>query len=682
MALLTLIALSMPGVVAGQRRSAADSTRDSTVVLQPIAVTVTRQAASLYEIPFAVATIERDELLRGRASLGLDEALTQIPGLFVANRYNPSLDQRISIRGFGSRSAFGARGVKILLDGIPQTLPDGQGQLTNVELASLGSVEVLRGSSSSLYGNASGGVISLRTQSPSPARQSASARTVAGDFGMVKLQGRVSSPVGRGSVAINGARTMSDGYRAHSDAVMNNVGIRIEQEPAPGTTVLVTAQLAESPTLDNPGSLNAAEVSEDPSQANQRNIDAGAGKSVTQGQLGVNVTRRFDNGGSVGVAAFGLTRDLDNPLSFAFIQLDRRAYGVRALAEIPLAIGATAPRWSVGIDVQRQRDDRVQFTPDRSSTTRDQLERVTEIGPFMQLSLDLARQITGTFGARYDRVSFEAEDHLLTDGDDSGERVMSAASLSLGFAWRPHRGLQPYANISTSFETPTTTELANRPSGPGGFNPNLEPQRAVSVEVGVRGGGGRFSYSASAFHVDVNDALIPFEVPSEPTRRFFQNAGETRHRGLEFAATARPIDRLTLVAAYTLADYEFVDFRTPDGALDGNELPGVPPHKLYGSIRTVLPSAAVWLAADYHVASDHFVDDANTVENDGWFTIDIRGGWDGEIAGWRLSPFVGVLNVFDERYVGSVTVNAGFGRFFEPSPPRNAYVGLEIGSGR
>ena len=91
--------------------------------------------------------------------------------------------------------------------------------------------------------------------------------------------------------------------------------------------------------------------------------------------------------------------------------------------------------------------------------------------------------------------------------------------------------------------------------------------------------------------------------------------------------------------------------------------------------------SGLWFATDYNVSSSYYVDDANTVENKGWFTADLRGGWEGVVAGWRLAPFVGVLNVSNKRYVGSITVNAGFGRYFEPAPPRNGYVGLEISPG-
>ncbi|MCH7474385.1 MAG: TonB-dependent receptor plug domain-containing protein, partial [Gemmatimonadetes bacterium] len=366
---------TLGGSVAAQQRTVADSTRDSTVVLRPIEVSVTRRQTSLFAVPFAVAIVGRDELLRGRATLGLDEALASVPGLFIANRYNPTLDQRISIRGFGSRSAFGARGVKILLDGIPQTLPDGQGQLTNVEISSLGAVEVLRGSSSSLYGNASGGVILLRTATPEPGRTEASGRMVGGAYGMVKFSGRVAAPAGRGTIVVSGARTVTDGFRDHSKAEINNVGVRFEQELSAGMSVLVSTHWAKNPTLDNPGSLTRGEVDTLPSQANARNVGADAGKAVEQGQLGVTLTKLFRSGASIGVTAFGLKRDLNNPLSFAFIRIDREALGARATVAVPLS-GSLDPRLTFGVDLQRQRDDRVHRTTDRATITRDQLERV------------------------------------------------------------------------------------------------------------------------------------------------------------------------------------------------------------------------------------------------------------------------------------------------------------------
>lgn len=665
----------LPSDGVAQRPTRADSTRDSTLVLAPIAVTVTRQATDLSRVPFSVAAVSGDVLRDGRATLGLDEALGEVPGLLVSNRYNFSLDQRVSIRGFGARAAFGARGVKIVLDGIPQTLPDGQGQLTNIDLATIGSVEVLRGAASSLYGNASGGVISLRSEEPSTVDTEVSLRSVAGSYGMSKLQTGVSTPMGRGSIAFRASRTVSDGYREHADAVLNNVSVQLRQDVAARTRLLISGHYANDPTLDNPGSLDSAQVANDPSQANVRNAAADAGKALKQGQIGVTVSHDLVGGTTLEFMGFGLFRDLDNPLSFAYIGLDRVAAGGRASASGMLGDDV---HYTVGVDLQHQRDDRIQETTDRTVVTRDQLERVTEFGPFVQLSWDLHERVTYTGGVRFDRMSFSADDRLLADGDASGTRTMSSPSFSSGVTVRVVPGFQPFVNVGTSFETPTTTELNNRPTGGGGFNPDLDPQNATSFELGVRGSvAGRASYAVTGFYVDVRDALIPFEVVSEPGRQYFRNAGKTRHQGIEVSAAIYPIEQVRFVTAYTFADYTFTEFTTVDGVFDGNRIPGVPKHRLYGSVRADV-ARGLWVAADYNVASRQFVDDVNSRANSGWFTADFRTGWTGRVNGWRISPFAGLLNAFDEQYVGSLSVNAGFNRFFEPAPPRNGYVGVEI----
>ncbi len=670
-------------VAAAQERTPQDSARrDSTerFILEPLQVTVTRLPARIADVPYAVSALSAPDELRGRVTAGMDEVLATVPGVYVANRYNPSLDQRVSIRGFGSRSAFGVRGVKILLDGVPQTLPDGQGQLTNVELSSVGDIEVLRGSASSLYGNASGGVINLKTAPPDPTQLTPVARFVAGAYNTVKWRAGVSAPVGRGTVAVTGAQSVTDGYRQHSEAELRQVGLRFEQEVTPGTRLLLTAHLADDPVLDNPGSLTRDQVAADPRQANARNLAADAGKAVTQGQVGVTLSRQFATGGALDLTAFALGRDLENPLSFAYISIDRRAFGFRGSVVKPLAVGSRRPRVSLGFDLQRQRDDRVNWDPDRTEIRLDQLERVTELGPFIQVAVDVVPRATLTLGSRFDRVSFSADDRLLTDGDNSGERVMSAWSGSAGLVVRAVAALQPYVNVSTSFETPTTTELVNRPTGAGGFNPDLDPQEATHFELGFRGRHENiFRYSAAVFQANVRDELISFEVPTVPGRSFFQNAGAARHRGVELQTAIRPVPSLTVISAYTFADYRFTDFVTEDGTFDGNRLPGIPRQNLHWSIRLDVPSG-FWVASDQTFSSSYYADDANTseAENDSWFITNVRGGWEGNVGGWKVAPFAGVLNLFDEEYVGSVTVNAGFGRYFEPAPPRNAYVGLEL----
>jgi iron complex outermembrane receptor protein len=676
-----LLLFAAPWTLAAQARPRADTTRADSlrpVLLAPVIVSVTRAPTDPGQVPFAVAVVPRDEIVRGRATQSLSEALVTVPGVFIADRHNPSQDDNLSIRGFGARSAFGVRGVKVLLDGIPQTLPDGQGQLSNVDLARVSRIEVLRGPSSSLYGNASGGVISLWTDPGRPTHWEPDARATWGAYGTWKAYLGGAAPLGRGVLSVDASGWSTNGFRAHGAGETRKASLRYGTDLPSGTRLVVQVLGAMSPSLQDPGALTAAEADTAPTAANPRNISADVGKTVSQEQAGLSLEHRTPAGRAVNLVLFGLRRDLENPIATTYIELNRWAYGARLGGTLPLAPAGHAAVLTAGVDAQWQWDDRLNQSPDRTLTTRDQLERVSEIGPFVEARADLAARITLTLGGRYDRGAFRVDDRLLSDGDDSGERVMAGPSGSAGLTLDLGAGLKPYAGVSTSFETPTTTELGNRPTGPGGFNPDLLPQKAVNYESGVRGRlAGVLGYSLSAYQADVRDELIPFEVPGDPGRRFYRNAGSARHRGLEAGMALEPLSGVTLVAAYTLSAFRFREFRTATDTLDGHEIPGVPAHLLYGSLR-LRGLGGSWVSADVSAASGYYVDDLNTVRTSPWQTLGLRAGWEGRWGAYRLAPFLAVQNVFDERYIGSVSVNAQFGRYFEPAPGRNALLGVEI----
>ncbi|HYL55166.1 MAG TPA: TonB-dependent receptor, partial [Gemmatimonadales bacterium] len=531
---------------AAQRPDTTARPTDSLKVysLPPAVVSVTRANPPINRIPQAVELIEKTEISRARPTWGLDEALTTVPGVYAANRYNFSLDQRISIRGFGARSAFAVRGIKVLVDGIPQTLPDGQGQLTNLELGAADRMEVLRGSSSALFGNASGGVISIWTDPTPPQTVRQDVRVTFGTFdsdlsrNWNKWQSSTSLRVGSGSGLVTFSRLDYAGQRQHSYADFRNLNTRWHFPLADGWSLAATADFGWDPRADNPGALTFNEMSRNPDSAAAINITRVAGKDVTQGQGGVTIQHEFTGGGEVSLTTFGFLRSLKNPTTFAYIDLDRVDYGTRLSITRPVPLGSLEHRLTAGVDFQRQRDDRLNFNnvAGQPGTTRqlDQLEHVTEVGPFVQSAVQLGRRLSVTGGVRYDWVDFQVDDRLITstNPDDSGRRLMSALSGSLGIAVTPSEALTVYGSVGTSFETPTTTELANRPTGAGGFNPTLEPQTATNYEIGMRGdAAGRLNYSLALFDAEVRAELIPFPVPSDTTGRvYYQNAGRSRHR--------------------------------------------------------------------------------------------------------------------------------------------------------
>jgi iron complex outermembrane receptor protein len=293
-----------------------------------------------------------------------------------------------------------------------------------------------------------------------------------------------------------------------------------------------------------------------------------------------------------------------------------------------------------------------------------------------------------TAGLRYDWVKFSVNDHLITgtNPDDTGERLMQALSGSLGLALNPSRTLTVYGNVASSFETPTTTELANSPSGAGGFNTGLDPQKAVNYEVGARGTlGDRFSYTGALFQANVRDALVPYEIAAP--RFYYRNAGSTRHRGVELSGTAQVMDGLSVNVIWTYSNYRYRDYSFTDSlgthVLDGRELPGIPKNWFHTIVRAQ-PAAfrGVWAEVQQSYSSGYLVSDVQPTRTSPWWATNVRLGWEGKVGQVQLAPFLGINNAFNHLYVSSVVINAARDRFYEPAPGRNAYVGLTVGAGR
>ncbi|HWB41311.1 MAG TPA: TonB-dependent receptor, partial [Gemmatimonadales bacterium] len=398
--------------------------QDTTGITQlpELNVTVTRVPEPLDRVPFAVGVLDRNDLVRGQATLGIDEALNNLPGVVVANRYNFSLDQRISIRGFGSRSNFGVRGLKVLVDGIPQTLPDGQSQLTNVDFADLERAEVLRGASSSLYGNASGGVIAFQTQRAAPGPFAQQVRLQAGDGkragdGFYKWQSWTSGRSGDVSGTLSVSQFKADGFRQHSAAEFRQLNAGADWVVSGSTSATFRLSLADNPQAQNPGALTRAEYQANPDSAAANNLRRGADKDVQQHQLSVGV-RHFDaRGNEYGVTVFGLLRDLENPLAAppdvpggptngTYVRIDRNVAGVRLNSVHSLGGEERAPRLTAGVDLQRMSDGRENLVSDGGIPTSvlflDQQERVTEVGPFAQVQWSPNERLLLSGGARFD----------------------------------------------------------------------------------------------------------------------------------------------------------------------------------------------------------------------------------------------------------------------------------------
>lgn len=668
------LALALPALLPAQRDTAR------TLPLDTLTVRVLGPAVVPLVAPFAVSAVGVAEIRAARPALSLGDALRAVPGVQVDDRYNFALGERISVRGFGARSQFGVRGVRVLVDGIPATLPDGQTALSHVDPAALGRAEVIRGPASALYGNASGGVIRF-TSPPAPDAPLASEhRALAGAHGLRRVESGVGGRRGRTEYRAFGSWLGFDGFRAHQEATRALGGGSVAWEGARDRLRLTLGAVRWD--AENPGSLSDSLLRADPSAAFARNVQQRTGERGTQAQLGASWERALGRA-TLDVSGHVLGRSLVNPIPNVVIDLDRRVGGARAA----LSGDGGGLRWTLGAEAETQHDDRrnhANEAGERGAITLDQREGVRRGAAFAQATLSPAAGVDVMAALRWDRFRFAAADRLVSaeNPDDSGARWMGSLNPALGVSVAVAPSVRVYANLATAFETPTTTELANRPDGAGGFNPALDPQRTVSLEAGAKARLAGWAWlEVAAYHARVHDALIPFEVPDAAGRVFYRNAGEARHRGIEAAAVVTPRPEWTARAAYTLTGARFMRYVVDGADLSGNRVPGVAPHRLEASVLRV-PARGLLLGLDLRAVSATPVadDDAEGRADAAAYTlVDARIGWEGlGRTGARVSPFLGVSNLLDRAHVGAVTVNAFGARYYEPGPRRSAYAGARV----
>ena len=676
-------AMPLPASPAPSQTEAGD-----TITLAPVVVSVLRSPVRLDRLPFSASVIAGPDLGEGAAGLFIEEALHALPGVRVQNRYNASVGERISIRGFGARSQFGVRGIKIFVDGIPATLPDGQTTLDHLDVGSLGRVEALRGPAAALYGNGAGGVILFRSAVPFGGAFRQEAAVVGGSDGLLRLQATGSGTAGAVGVRASVARSVFDGFRnntsesgedPYSRAERTTINAALTSAAGGGTLAFQLIGL----DLDalNPGSLPADLFEEGSNQAWGFNVARKTRKAVRQGQAGVSWSGPL--GGLDGAfSAYGVRRELDNPIPTRVIDLKRNGGGVRAAVGGEWGGGDRAGRVDFGVEGEFQGDDRRNYANqggEAGDLQVDQQESVRAMAVFGQLRLPLGARLDAMGALRFDRFDFSADDRLVgTDNpDDSGERAMGGISPSFGM----HLDLGDhgvFASVARSFETPTTTELANQPDRAGGFNPALEPQRGWTLEGGLRGTlGNRAAYDITVFNTALTNQLVPFEVPDAPGRRFYRNAGKSRVRGFEFSTRAELSSLLAARLAYGYVDARFDEFAVGDDTFDGNRVPGLAPHRLEGALRM---GRGVWFGeVRVETRGEVPANDANDATAGSFTLVELRFGATGVRAGsLRLSPFAAVTNVTDARYASSVVVNAFGGRYFEPGPGRGGYIGLSL----
>jgi iron complex outermembrane recepter protein len=668
-------------------------------LLDPVVVSAERSRQSTFDAPAAISAITRETIEGGGLQVNLSEVLNRVPGITVLNRQNYAQDLQLSIRGFGSRSTFGIRGVRLIVDGIPASMPDGQGQASSIALASAGRIEVLRGPLAQLYGNAAGGVVQVFTDMDEQGSSLTSTAGV-GPYGQRKLGFKLAAS-GKGDAVVLDASTFrTDGYREHSNARRDQINGKWQHEISPDTRFSLVFNSLDQPLSLDPLGLTRAQFEADPRQAVALAKTQDARKSVLQQQIGGVLEHRLAPKTELTARVYFGNRNLDNALSIppaaqtaatasgGIIRFDRDYAGVGLQLSHAIELeGGRALRLVGGVDFDESTEDRQGYINTggvQGALKRDELNRARNRDVFAQASFDFLPQWTATAGLRASSVRFESADRYIATGnpDDSGGADYSATSPVLGITWRASPTLNLYANAGKGFETPTFTELSYRPVGTG-LNTDLKASRSRHAELGAKwklAEGHRID--AAVFDITTSDEIVV--DTNSGGRSTFKNAGKTRRQGGELAYQGQLSPEWRTSFSATLLRARFVDaFVSGSGTAAapvaaGNRLAGTPERSGFAEIAWA-PRAA-WAGFNTALEVVHngalYVNDINEDAAAAVTLVNWRAGLAQRVGNWKFSQLLRVDNLGDKTYAGSVIVNDANKRFFEPALPRNWMLAL------
>jgi iron complex outermembrane receptor protein len=594
----------------------------SPTLLPEVTVTATRVEEDSFGLPVSIDRVVRRAISEDKAQVNLSESLNGVPGVVVQNRQNYAQDLQVSSRGFGARATFGVRGVRLIADGIPATMPDGQGQTATFDLGSAERIEVLRGPFSVLYGNAAGGVIQVFTED-GPAEPTLSSSVYAGSFDTYKLGVKFGGTSGRLNYLGNVSRFQTDGYREHSGARRDHLNAKAKFAAGAHGLVTLVLNALDQPETQDPLGLTATQVAQDPRQAGSGALAFNTRKSVSQNQLGLTYNLAFGRDDRIEARIYYGDRQVTQFLAIPlFAQNAPTASG--GVVDLDRGYGGAGLRWT----------------------------RATEL---------LGMPLTGSIGIDYGSITY-------TDST-------AAAGITFGVT----QDTNLYANIGTGFETPTFAELAYRPGSVSGLNFALQPARSRQWEAGLKAKfANTMRLNLALFRIDVSDEIVVDR--SSGGRTVFKNAAKTRREGLELAWNGRFANGFEAALAYTWLNARFEQPFTSGTPLSivpvGNRIPGVPPQRLFGKLIWRHAPAGFHVGAEVLHNGKVYADEANSEFAPAYTVWNLHAGFEQRGRNWRLNEFVRLDNVGDRQTIGAVIVNQANGRYYEPAPGRNWLVGL------
>ena len=690
----TCIAMLLPSLLGLPQAAQAE---DAPLILDPSVVTGSRSASRSFDLPYSVDSISREQISDGQLGINASEALSRVPGLVVQNRQNYAQDLQISSRGFGARSAFGVRGIKLIADGIPASTPDGQGQAATFNLDTAERIEVLRGPAATLYGSNAGGVIQMFSRNGEGAPR-IGAETLFGSDGLNKNHLSAEGAVQGAGFVLDASRMDTDGYRDHSSARRDQTFAKLNVEPDDDSKLaLIYSSLEQNGTQDPLGQTWAG-YKADPRSVSSNALTYNTRKSIDHQQLGMNY-ERYMGDATLQVNAYTGRRSVIQYLSIpkfikpdvlnpsnerggGVVQFDRKFYGggVRWMQPIDSAPGELMI--IAGLDFDQSEDSRHGYQNYSGNTLgvkgelrRNEIDTARSLDPYIQANWAIDRW-TLQAGLRHSTMEMDVDDQFLSNGDASGNKTYqkNTPSMSVMYAFTPD--LHGYVSAGKGFETPTQAEMAYAPGAIEGFNFGLKPSESTQYEVGLKAQVNNSTrLNAAVFQITTEDELVVAQ--SNGGRTSYQNAGRTLRRGFELGIESQLSEQWSANLAYTRlqATYDS-DFSNNSKTIDkGNYLPGVPQTLLFAELNWK-PRDWLSTAVEGMYRSKIYVEDTNQERAaPGYSVFNWRARFEQKVEHWTFHQTLRLDNLLDRQYVGSVIVGDGNRRFYEAAPGRSWYAG-------
>jgi iron complex outermembrane receptor protein len=681
--------------------------------LSSVVITATRMPTDSRDLPVSVDRIDAPTIRSGQLQVNLSESLMTVPGVSAQSRQNYAQDLQLSVRGFGARSSFGVRGVRLYSDGIPGTMPDGQGQFSQFDLSSADHIEVLRGPFSALYGNSSGGVIAIFTEDAKPGF-SVGGTAEYGTFNTQRYAVKTTGDGGLVNYVVDASHFQTDGYRVHSDAERNLFNAKASAKLSDASKLTVVANAVQTPFVQDPLGLTRAQLAADPTQAGVNAVAYNTRKSLAQEQVGAVYENHFNAADDLIASVYTghrattqfqaipqATQQAAPLYPGGVIDLDRAYFGADLHMTDQRSIGGTPLLLVAGVnydDLAEARKGYLNFIGSelgvQGALRRDEANHVYDFDQYLQAQWDPAARWRIVAGARNSVVDVTSHGHLAVLDAASSEVRYSAVNPVAGVTFRATDAINVYGSYGKGFETPTLNDLAYRSvdgSLPG-LNLALKPAHSDNYEAGIKAGNAHVRANLAVFYIKTVDELAVLQ--NSGGRTVNQNIGETTRRGLELEADANWAGGFSARFAYTyiravVAQPYFTCVAAPCNPLTnptgpppanylpvaaGNFLPAVAQNTVYLGLTWSYSPLSFSTTLETQGRGKIYADDRNTDAAAGYWVANWRAGFEQQSKHWRFSEFARIDNLANRAYVGSVIVNETNTRFFEPAPGRTAYV--------